>query len=173
MHTATVVWNYGTARSVGCWRDGITHCVVRGLVTPRVAQSIMRDNATYLRVTQAGGQLVDYSNATLAFTLDAIERHANEAAVAYAEFFRAPCALIVAPDHFDLLSTYSTLMARHGIARAPFLSSADAHQWLRKKMAVLAEMPRESDPQAGPAAAPSRPHQEPRRTGAQDCEPQR
>lgn len=173
MRRASVMWQYSSARVVAHFEREMVYSHVTGLVTPSVAKQVMHDNATYVAITGARGQIVDYSQATLAFTRESLHRHAELSAKAYDLIFDVPAALIVNPEQFELLCEYSALMSQHGIFRAPHLTVEAAQQWLTERMASLVSMPRGSDPPALQAGGSSPPHQEQSQTDEPGCEQQR
>ena len=123
-------WDYRSATAAASLDAGLSVITIRGVVTPRVVQMILEDNALWLAATGAAGQVADYREAALAVTADemlgsAMSAHDVDAALA------SPTALLVNAQHQPMFCQYASLMARQGICRAPFLDVERAAQWAR------------------------------------------
>lgn len=129
----SAVWSYSSATAVSTLSGGIGHTQITGIVTPAVAALLLRDNAAWLALSGASGQVADYSRAV--FAIDPMSLLATAAKAAQLQAaLDTPTALVVGDaGQFDLIADYASMMARRGACRAPFLSSEEALRWAARQ----------------------------------------
>lgn len=162
-------WNYSTATAHAGIFDGISVVTISGVVTPSVASRVLADNAKWLREAGTLAQVASYQYANLSIGADALLASAIEHT---ASGLDVPTALLVMHDQYHLFSAYSSLMARHGVCRAPILQWEPALLWAREQAAVMAQMRYGFRPSAARTTDPSLPRPGSHQSGGQSLAPQ-
>lgn len=128
-------WNYRGGLAHGSAERDIGNVSVNAVVTKEFMLGLLGSNAGWVQSNRLMGQIANYRAACMA--VDAEAMLSSAAAVASQNpALEVPTALIVHPDHMELFTVYSLLMARHGICRGAFSELEPARAWLQRQALI-------------------------------------
>lgn len=133
-------WQYSTATVSREIDQGLSVCLVKGVVTPAVAHQMAAGNQRWLARAGVCGQVAICTESLFAVGGDQLLAAAKSVARRH-PYLAVPTALVVKPQDLEFFRSYSWLMAQQGIGRAPFTDLEAARRWAAEQAKVFASWP--------------------------------